>query len=119
MEKCIYCDKAMDKDIWEEEGNMCLECSNLFYDHKINPYDPDTYPKNMKEDICYVYGIGSCGFFGNGSSLMDMVWSSNIVEAIKQIRSEGVTGIVSIRKAVFGEFDCNSFTLAGHQPHTD
>jgi hypothetical protein len=48
MEKCIYCDIFMDKEIWEEEGNMCLECSNLFYDHKINPYDPDTYPKNRK-----------------------------------------------------------------------
>ena len=49
MEQCIYCDIYMDKEIWVEEGRMCLECSNLFYDQIINPFDPDTFPKNRKE----------------------------------------------------------------------
>jgi hypothetical protein len=47
-EKCEYCDIEMDKEIWLEEGHMCLECSNLFYDHIINPFDPNTFPKYKK-----------------------------------------------------------------------
>jgi hypothetical protein len=66
---------------------------------------------------CYVYGIGSCGFFGGNSNLMDMVWADNMVEAMDQIRSEGIIGVVSIRKAVYGEWSCSDFTLAGHTPH--
>jgi hypothetical protein len=119
LEKCEYCNVSMDREIWEEEGHMCLSCSNLFYDHVINPYDPDTFPKNIKKDNCYVYGLGACGFFGGDSSLLDMIWADNIVEAMAQIRLEGATGVISIRKAVYGEFDCDNFTLAGHIPHTD
>jgi hypothetical protein len=43
---CIYCDAPVRKDVWLEESKMCLECSHLFYDHVINPYNPETFPKN-------------------------------------------------------------------------
>jgi hypothetical protein len=71
------------------------------------------------QDNCYVYGVGACGFFGSGSKLYDMIWADTIVEAMSQIRSEIPVGVISIRKAVFGEFDCDNFTLQGHYPHTD
>jgi hypothetical protein len=45
---CIYCDAGVEADVWEEEGRMCIECSNKFYSHVINPYDPSTFPKNIK-----------------------------------------------------------------------
>lgn len=66
---------------------------------------------------CYVYGVGACGFFGSGSDLYDMIWADNIVEAMAQIRREGSTGVISIRKAVYGEWECDNFTLAGHIAH--
>jgi hypothetical protein len=44
---CIYCDTQINEDIWEEEDGMCVTCNHLFYDHKINPYDPATFPKNQ------------------------------------------------------------------------
>lgn len=119
LEKCEYCNVSMDREIWLEEGHMCLSCSNLFYDQVINPYDPDTFPKNIKKDNCYVYGVGACGFFGSGSNLYEMVWADNMVEAMAQIRLEIKSGVVSIRKAVYGEWECDNFTLAGHYPHTD
>jgi hypothetical protein len=48
-----------------------------------------------------------------------MVWADNIVEAMAQIRLEVEFGVVSIRKAVYGEWECDNFTLAGHYPHTE
>jgi len=66
---------------------------------------------------CYVYGVGACGFFGAGSDLYEMVWADNIVEAMEQIRSEIEFGVISIRKAVYGEWECDSFTNSGHIPH--
>ena len=68
-------------------------------------------------DNCYVYGVGACGFFGQGSKLLDMVWADNIVDAMKQAREQTPDGVISIRKAVYGEFDCDNFTLAGHYDH--
>ena len=70
-------------------------------------------------DNCYVYGVGACGFFGSGSKLYDMIWANNIVEAMAQARLDNPVGVISIRKVVYGEFDCDNFTLAGHYPHTD
>lgn len=66
---------------------------------------------------CYVYGVGACGFFGSGSDLYEMVWADTITEAMEQIRSEIKTGVVSIRKAVYGEWECSDFTNSGHIPH--
>jgi hypothetical protein len=47
-EPCVYCDVPVAKETWEEESYMCLNCSNDFYDHKINPYDQSTWPKYQK-----------------------------------------------------------------------
>jgi hypothetical protein len=74
---------------------------------------------NVMNDNCYVYGVGACGFFGQGSNLYEMVWADNIVEAMQQIRLEIPVGVISIRKAVYGEWECDNFTLAGHYPHAD
>jgi len=32
------CGTMVDEDIWHEELGFCLDCSNLYFDHKLNPY---------------------------------------------------------------------------------
>lgn len=49
MKPCIYCDTLVSKDVWKEKLEMCINCSNDFFNHKINPYDPDTFLKNKKK----------------------------------------------------------------------
>jgi hypothetical protein len=49
MKPCIYCDVKIAKDVWIEELGMCLSCSNAFFDHVIDPYDPSTFPKNKTQ----------------------------------------------------------------------
>lgn len=30
---CEYCKIPVDKDIWEEEMHMCIDCSHAYFDH--------------------------------------------------------------------------------------
>jgi len=45
---CIYCDAPVQADVWQEELSMCVDCSNKFFEHKIDPFDDSTWPKNQK-----------------------------------------------------------------------
>ena len=36
---CIYCGEKLDEDIWVEEVGLCLECSNKYWNHKIDLRD--------------------------------------------------------------------------------
>lgn len=47
---CVYCDTGVDADVWGEELKMCVECSNKFYSHEIDPYDDSTWPKNNRSE---------------------------------------------------------------------
>jgi hypothetical protein len=51
MKPCIYCNQPIPKEIFEQELGMCISCSNLFFEHVINPYDPTTFPKNGKANV--------------------------------------------------------------------
>ena len=33
---CVYCQAPVDHDTWLEEQEMCLDCSNKYYDHEEN-----------------------------------------------------------------------------------
>ena len=33
-----YCGDMVDEDIYEEELGFCIECSHLYFDHKIDPF---------------------------------------------------------------------------------
>jgi hypothetical protein len=33
-----HCGAMVEEDIWHEELGFCLDCSNLYFDHKLNPY---------------------------------------------------------------------------------
>lgn len=32
------CGEYVEEDIWHEELGFCLDCSNLYWNHKLNPY---------------------------------------------------------------------------------
>ena len=33
---CIYCKAPVPSDIWEEELGMCIDCSNDYWNHKLD-----------------------------------------------------------------------------------
>ena len=33
-----HCGTQVEEDIWHEESGFCLDCSNLYFSHKLNPY---------------------------------------------------------------------------------
>lgn len=34
---CIRCAGPVDAAVWEDELGFCVECSHLFWDHKLDP----------------------------------------------------------------------------------
>lgn len=33
-----HCGEYIPEDIWHEEIGFCVDCSNLYFDHKLDPY---------------------------------------------------------------------------------
>jgi hypothetical protein len=33
---CVYCHTPIDHDIWFEESEMCVDCSNKYYDGELD-----------------------------------------------------------------------------------
>ena len=33
-----YCGTEVEEDVWHEELGFCVECSHLYFDHKLDPY---------------------------------------------------------------------------------
>jgi hypothetical protein len=64
----------------------------------------------------YWFGIGSVGFFTQGKDT-GLIFADSMTEARDRIREQYPIGVLSIRKAMLGEWDCDSFTNGGHVPH--
>jgi len=64
----------------------------------------------------YWFGIGSVGFFTFGENT-GLIFADSITQARDRIREQYPVGVLSIRKAMYGEWDCDSFANSGHLPH--
>ena len=64
----------------------------------------------------YWFGIGSVGFIGLGKTC-GFIFADTITEAKDRIRSQYPVGVLSIRKAILNEWECDSFSNSGHIPH--
>jgi hypothetical protein len=73
----------------------------------IEMYDGENY---------YWFGLGSVGFFTQGKDT-GLIFADSITEAKDRIREQYPVGVLSIRKAAYGEWECDSFTNSGHIPH--
>jgi hypothetical protein len=67
-------------------------------------------------DNYYWFGIGSIGFLTLGKDT-GFVYADTITQAKDRIRESYPLGVLSIRKAIYGEWDCDSFSNSGHIPH--
>lgn len=66
-------------------------------------------------DRFYAFGFGSVGVFGGSG--WDYLWADSIGEALDKLRQFYPEQQISIRSAVQGEWDCDSFSISGHIPH--
>jgi hypothetical protein len=73
-------------------------------------------PEFMSGDRYYAFSFGSSGVFGSG--IWYYFWSDTIGSALAALRNYYPEELLNIRSAVLGEWDCNSFTLAGHIDHS-
>ena len=64
----------------------------------------------------YWFGIGSVGFLTLGKDT-GFIFADTITEAKDRIRTIYPNGVLSIRKAIYGEWECDSFSNSGHIPH--
>ena len=64
----------------------------------------------------YWFGIGLVGFFSLGKDT-GFIYADTIIQAKDRIRESYPNGVLSIRKAILGEWDCDSFSNSGHVPH--
>ena len=64
----------------------------------------------------YWFGIGSVGFLGLGKTC-GFIYADTIVQAAQRIREHNPNGVVSIRKAIYAEWDCSNFSNSGHFSH--
>jgi hypothetical protein len=64
----------------------------------------------------YWFGIGLVGFLTLGKDT-GFVYADTIIQAKDRIRESYPNGVLSIRKAILGETDCDSFSNSGHMPH--
>jgi hypothetical protein len=39
--RCGDCGEYVEEDIWHEELGFCVECSNLYFSHEIDPFTLD------------------------------------------------------------------------------
>lgn len=35
---CVRCSDPVNADVWDEELGFCLPCSNLYWEHKLDPF---------------------------------------------------------------------------------
>jgi len=73
----------------------------------LDMYDGENY---------YWFGIGLVGFLTLGKDT-GFVYADTIIQAKDRIRETYPLGVLSIRKAIYGETDCDSFSNSGHIPH--
>lgn len=72
------------------------------------------------------FGLGDRYFafsFGDSDiwsgSKIDFLWADNVVDALTKIRLFFPDEKLNIRSAVYGEWECNNFTISGHIPHNE
>jgi len=75
--------------------------------NELEMYDGDNY---------YWFGLGSVGFFTLGRDT-GFIFADTITEAKDRIRQAYPSGVLSIRKAAYGEWECDSFSISGHIQH--
>ena len=73
----------------------------------LDMYDGENY---------YWFGIGSVGFIGLGKTC-GFIFADTITQAAERIREHNPIGVLSIRKAIYGEWECSDFTNSGHIAH--
>ncbi len=64
----------------------------------------------------YWFGIGSVGFLTLGKDT-GFIFADTITEAKDRIRTIYPNGVLSIRKAIYGDWECDSFSNSGHIAH--
>ena len=74
---------------------------------ELEMYDGENY---------YWFGLGSVGFLTLGKDT-GFVYADSITEAKDRIRSVYPERVLSIRKAILGEWECDSFSNSGHVAH--
>lgn len=75
--------------------------------NEIEMYDGENY---------YWFGIGSVGFLGLAANT-GFIYADSITQAKERIRLHNPIGVLSIRKAILGEWDCSNFSNSGHFTH--
>lgn len=80
-----------------------------------NWYEIADYPEFNSGEKYFAFGFGSVGVFGSGNWFY--FWSNNISEALVSLRKYYPNEQISIRAAVQGEWECDSFSISGHVPH--
>lgn len=73
----------------------------------LDMYDGENY---------YWFGLGSVGFLTLGKDT-GFIFADTITQAKDRIREHYPQGVLSIRKAIYGEWECSSFANSGHLPH--
>ena len=64
----------------------------------------------------YWFGLGSVGFLTLGKDT-GFIFADTITQAMERIRQVYPNGVVSVRKAIYGEWECDNFSNSGHLPH--
>lgn len=68
-------------------------------------------------DRFYAFAFGS--FETWAGSGWDYLWANDINEAFIKLRQVFPDKQLTIRSAVYGEWECDSFSISGHIPHTE
>jgi len=81
-----------------------------------NYEDYETLTENSSDGERYfAYGFDLVGAFGGNG--WHYFWSDNLAQATERLRSLFPERKITIRSAVNGEWDCDSFNFGGHYKH--